>query len=698
MRTATTLLVASLLVLSAAVGPAGALAAPTGDAPAADGGSATVAAGATAQATNNTTVTILSYNDVQTAAAQNGTFPRMATLVDERRAAHDNPTFVFGAGDEVSPHSLSPLTQWRTPVDALNEIRPDAEAIGNHDLDFGFEAVGNVSAASEFPWLLANVVDSETGETVPGTEPYTVVERDGVRVGVVGLVDEKVKSKTAVDFAEQGYELRNYSEVGSEYATQLRDEENVDVVVALGHFGVPVAKDFANSTDAVDVVLVGDDEQYYPPQETDGVVISEAEARANYVGELNLTVSGGEVADWDGRLVSTENSTKDANVSEVIETARGEQLSTVAGQSGVELDARFSSNYHDETNLGNLVGDAFLAKSGADVAITNAGGIRSDGLYGPGNITAGDVYNVLPFNNHMVTVELTGGELEQLLASQVVTLESETGQQYDAESQLQVGGVTYEWYTHNGTDDHIRDVYVGGEPVDPDATYEVTVNSYMAGWDGSVLTNATVVDEDYTLYGTALFDYIESQGTVAPEGEDRIRRVDSEVDAGTVELDGEGDVSVSFEKPTAGNETTVDAGSFYALNATNERVNAADATVEDGTVTVTFADSELRTLAADGSDVEVYGHYSVDGRERPYFDSSVVNADVTAEDVQETGTATTTAAPSTTTEPAASTTTADAATTTGSDGGDGSGGSAPGFGVGAAAVAVLGAALLALRE
>jgi 5'-nucleotidase/UDP-sugar diphosphatase len=689
MRTATTVLVASLLVLSAAVGPAGALAAPTTDAPAADTGS-TVAADTTVQA-NNTTVTILSYNDVQTAAAENGTFPRMATLVDERRAAHDNPTFVFGAGDEVSPHSLSPLTQWRTPVDVLNEIQPDAEGIGNHDLDFGFDAVENFSEASEFPWLMSNIVDSETGDPIPGTEPYTVVEKQGVKVGVIGLADQKIKGKTAVDFAEQGYELQDYSEVGSEYATQLKDEENVDVVVALGHFGVPVAKDFANSTENVDVVLVGDDEQYYPPEETDGVVISEAEARANYVGELNLTVSDGEVADWDGRLISTENSTKDENVSAIIETARGEQLSRVAGQSEVELDARFASNYHDETNLGNLVTDAFLAETGADVAITNAGGIRSNGQYGPGNITAGDVYNMLPFNNHLVTVELTGSELESLLASQVVTLESETGQQYDAESQLQVGGVTYEWYTHNDTDDPIRSMYVDGEPVDPDATYEVTVNSYMAGWDGSVLTNATVVNRDYTLYGTALYDYIESQGTVAPEGEDRIRRVDTEVDAGTVELDGEGDVAVSFEKPTAENETTVAAESFYALNGANERVNASDAAVEDGTVTVSFADSELSTLAESG-DVEVYGHYSVDGRERPYFEYSVVNADVTAE-VLET-TTTTTAAPTTTTESAE--TTAAPETTTSED--DESGSSAPGFGVGAAAIAVLGAALLALRE
>ncbi|WP_058983643.1 MULTISPECIES: bifunctional UDP-sugar hydrolase/5'-nucleotidase [Halobacterium] len=686
MRSVHSALVVCVLLVAAAAAPAAAAPAdassPAVDAPAVG----SVDAEANATQDNGTTVTILSYNDIQTAIAQNGTVPQLATLVEQRRAAHDNPTVLLGAGDQVSPNSLSPISKWRTPVDVLNELDPAAEVIGNHDLDYGFEAVGNFSDASEFPWLLANVVDAETGEPVPGTEPYTVVEKNGVRVGVVGLVDQKIKSKTAVDFAKQGYELQDYAEVGSEHATELKQEENADVVVALGHFGVPVAEEFANSTDNVDVVLVGDDEIKYPPQETDGVVISEAAGRAAYLGELNLTVQDGEVTDWNGRLIpTTENVTHDENVSQIIEEARGEQLSRVAGETEVQLDARFSSNYHDETNFGNLITDAFRWKSGADVAITNAGGIRSNGQYGPGNLTAGDVFSVLPFNNHLVTMELTGAQLEQVLQSQVVTAESETGQQYDAEAQLQVSGVTYEWLGHERTDDQIRSAYVNGEPLEQDETYTVTVNSYMAGWDGSPLANATRTNVDYTMYGEVVYNYVDEQGTVSPDGENRIRRIDYETDAGSVELDGEGDASVSFEKPTAENATSVDSESFYALNAANERVNASGASVADGTVTVTFADSDLQSLAASG-DVEVYGQYSVDGTDRPYFESSVVNAEVDANVIQQT-TAATTTAPATT---AAETT----AATTGGE----SGGTSPGFGLGAAVVAALGAALLARRE
>jgi PGF-CTERM protein len=684
MRTATTLLVVCALVLSAAA-PAAAI---TDDAPAAatSGDAADVHADDTnSTQTAGTTVTILSYNDVQTAMAQNGTMPRLATLVEERRATHDNPTFLFGAGDEVSPHSMSPLTQWRTPVDVLNELDPDAEVVGNHDLDYGFDAVANYSAASEFPWLLANVVNSESGETIEGTEPYEIVEKNGVKVGVVGLADEKIKSKTAVDFAEEGYELQDYQEVGSQYATMLKEEKNVDVVVTLGHFGVPVAKQFAKNTENVDAILVGDDEIKYPPQETDGVVISEGAGRAAFLGELNLTVDNGEVTEWNGRLIeTTENVTKDEEVSQIITQARGEQLSQVAGQTEVTLDARFSSNYHDETALGNLITDAFRWKSGADVAITNAGGIRSNGQYGPGNVTAGDVYNMLPFNNHLVTMELTGAELESVLQSQIVELESGEGQQYGAEPKLQVSGVTYEWVGHEGVDDQIRSIYVNGEELDPEATYTVTVNSYMAGWDGSPLANATRTNVDYTMYGEVVYNYIEAKGTVAPTDADRIRRVDFETDAGNVELDGEGSVTVTFEEPTAENRTVVNTQNIYALNAANERVNATSADVDDGTVTVTFEDSALRSLTA-GGDVELYGTYLIDQSPRPYFDNNVLNAELTTALVEPTTTetSTTTDSPDSPDDP---TTTDESSSTT------------PGFGVGVALVAVLGAALVALRE
>jgi 2',3'-cyclic-nucleotide 2'-phosphodiesterase (5'-nucleotidase family) len=211
--------------------------------------------------------------------------------------------------------------------------------------------VENFSDASEYPWLMANIVDEETGEPIPGTEPYTVVERDGVKVGIVGVADEKIESKTAVDFDEEGYGLTDYSEAASEYATKLKEEKNVDAVV------------------------VGDDEIEYPLKGTGGAVIMEAEARAEHVAELNLTVEDGEVTKWNCRLLdATENVSKNEMVATIVTEPREDELAEVAGGIGAELDSKFASNYHDETALGNIIGDSFRAQSGAEVALTNAGG------------------------------------------------------------------------------------------------------------------------------------------------------------------------------------------------------------------------------------------------------------------------------------------------------------------------------------
>ncbi|NHN60352.1 MULTISPECIES: bifunctional UDP-sugar hydrolase/5'-nucleotidase [Halorussus] len=700
MRRHTSLLLVLCLVVAGAVPPAAAQATSPSDAETTARDAATSAPGLAPTAAetpqnNSTTLTILSYNDVQTAAAENGTLPRLVTLIGQRRAAHDNPTVVVGGGDQVSPHSLSPLSQWRVPVKALNVVDPAAEVVGNHDLDYGFGAVANYSNASDFPWLMANIVDESTGEPIPGAEPYTVVERQGVKVGIVGVADEKIKSKTAVDFDEAGYELQNYSEVAGEYATMLKQERNVDVVVVSAHLGVPVAKELANETEHVDAIVVGDDEVEYPPAETGGAVIVEAEARAEHLAELNLTVENGEVTAWNGRLLDvTENVTKNETVANAITEARSAELSKVAGRTDVELDARFSPNYHDETALGNLIGDSFLAQTGADVAITNAGGIRSNSVYGPGNLSVGDVYNVLPFQNTLVTVELTGTQIERLLASQVVTLESETGQQYGAEAQLQVGGISYEWVGHNDTDEQIRDAWVGGEPLREDETYEVTVNSYMAGWDDSVLENATVVSESHTLYGTALLNYVRENSPVSPTDANRIRRVDAEVATESVEVS-EGTVAVSLAAPNG--TQNVSDGFYAATGNASQRLAAESTTLDADTVTVAFDLADLRAMA-DGDAVQIYGGYNTSAYQRVYFENSVLNAELSADEFAAETTAATTSKPATTVDTTTVTTqeapVEDATETTTVDGES----DIPGFTPVIAVVALLAAALVAMRR
>ncbi|MFC4358144.1 5'-nucleotidase C-terminal domain-containing protein [Halobium salinum] len=601
-------------------------------------------------ASGPTTVTLLTYNDVQTAAAEDGNFSRLVTLIEERRQAHENPTVVAGAGDQIGPHALSPVSQWRAPVAVLNEVDPDADVVGNHEFDYGYDEIDNVTEASEFPWLATNVVNNSTGETFDGTENFTIVERDGVRVGFIGLVDRGATyGKTNIDFAAKGVTVRNVSEAGPEAASYLKNQKNVDVVVALAHTGVPDAKEVARADDGdIDVIAVGDDEVYYPPNETSGTVITEGVARAQYLGELNLTVEDGEVTAWNGRLVEVTNETpKNETASRIINEYRAEaNLDTVVAETETPLNATFAANYHRETNYGNLVTDAMRAEADADVAITNAGGIRSDSVYGPGNITGGDVFNTLPFSNTLVTVELTGAELEETLESQVITLDSDTGQEFGAEISQQTSGVRFEWNESSG---EVTDVSVNRagptedpawEPLDANETYAVAVNNYMAdGGSGYPLENATRLNETDQLLATTVIDYLQTQGTVSPEVEGRMLRVSAAAPAEdpSVDLDGEGTVVLRMDAPA--DLDSVREGSVYAVPQSPDAepvfADGVSYDAETGELVVRFDDAALTGLTdgADGSvtELDVFGAYeTADSADRPYWKYSTFTADLTA--------------------------------------------------------------------
>lgn len=592
--------------------------------------SGTVAAGGSPVAEVNdsvgpddgTNLTIIQYNDIQTAMADNETMARLVGAINDRKAALDNPTLVVGGGDEVSPSSLSAVSEWRVPIDALNVLNPAAEVLGNHDLDYGFDPVANFSAASEFPWLVANI-QAEDGGNVPGTQNYTTVERGGVTIGILGLVDDAIDPKTAVDFEEEGYQVTDWSAAGRQVATTLKEEENADVVVALTHTGVPESKEIANNTENIDAIVTGDDEVLYEPQVTSGTVIVEAGGEATHLGEVNLSVDDGAVGFNDGRLydLGAGDWSMNETADEVVQAGRTEDLAQVAGEATEPLDSTFG-NYADDTGWGRVIGDAFLAQTGADVAMTNAGGIRGNFIIESGELTYDDIYTSLPFGNTLVTKAMTGQQIVDYLSRTAAPFDNDFGVQ----PELQVGGLTYEVVDRPDPEQKVKDVHIQGEPIDLRETYEVAVNSYMAG--GPMLSEMETVDEDLTLYGTAVVNYVEAQGTITPPEEDRIRRTTRTLGEPDISLDGEM-ATLEYEVPDA--VASIEESSFTLLNKTTGQL-AVDAVELDGDTLRLSADQEELVALSENSDtVELYGTYndSVIDDQRNGFDTSRLNGDAT---------------------------------------------------------------------
>ncbi len=233
------------------------------------------------------------------------------------------------------------------------------------------------------------------------------------------------------------------------------------------------------------------------------------------------------------------------------------------------------------------------------------------------------VHTSLPFGNTLVTKEMTGTELRQLLESQVTDLTA----QFGAQAQLQVSGVTYEFVDDPTAEAPIRELYVDGEPLDPDATYDVTVNSYMAGWTfedryGWNMADLPTVEVDQTLYGEAVAEYVEQYSPIEATEEDRIRRVTAAA-PGTV-ASGEETVTLEYDLPETADAVEADSAVIKDTNTGTLAPTDASLGESEGTLTVTVDADELTEMATASDELELYVAYNdteLDGQRASYEDS-----------------------------------------------------------------------------
>jgi 2',3'-cyclic-nucleotide 2'-phosphodiesterase (5'-nucleotidase family) len=661
MRRLITLAVALCLVTA---GAAPALAAPTAGAAAGDAAAvSTGAAGTTVAQTGGntsttTTVTVLSYNDIGSSIANppaDDRLGRLITLINERKAAADGPVVVAGGGDHVSPNAFRGANYseiqglssgWDAPVRALNIIGPDAESVQNHEFDYdedegvtNFSNFETISAASDFPWLMANVVRNGTTQGVPGTQNYTVVEKQTasgtVRVGFFGVIDEGIDAKVGNVIERNGYVIQDEQAAAQRLTDQLENQEDVDVVVALAPIGSNDATDLANATSGVDVVITGDDEAKFVTQ-TGGAIVTEAGGNAEAISEVNVTVENGDVTALEGRTIDvSSNRSRNTTWANYIDPIRESYLNVSFGATELAIDSRFGSNYHVETTAGNLITNSLRYYTGADVAVQNAGGIRSGTVYPAGELTRGDVNSILSFGNTITVVRVTGAELKTVLESQVVTLESGAGQQFGAEPSQQVSGVSYEYVAHESVppEERVRDVKVNGEPIDESETYTLAANSYIAGGgSGYPLPDTPRVATYETTQAEAVAAYLQAKGTVtrediSPVYNGRIRRVDTTAPAQSVTASGS-TVTVTLDAPE--NLTEVQADAWVRSDVPGSRVNATGIASYGGndTIVLTFPRDEFYATTGGPSDDDVYVAYNDSNYDRIYFDSSIANAEL----------------------------------------------------------------------
>ena len=527
-------------------------------------------------------------------------------LIQELQAEHENSLFV-GAGDEFSPSLAGSWFEGENMVEALNEMEPDGIAVGNHENDFGDDRMKELFADSEFPWLATNLAAEDGESPYPETEQWVTTDVGGISVGLLGFVPRGWSPDDGVNL-----DLAESTQAAIDH---LREEEGVDLVVAGSHLGGESPKrTLARDVDGLDAI-VGDhyatiDEEL---QEIEGTAISLAGDEYDHLATLTLD-SDGDVTDrilYSLAEMELEEDEAMAEIRDEYNEILDEELSEEIAYAGQDLDARFDSNYNLENEFGNLVTEAMAERTDADIAIQNGGGIRSNRIYERGPIEAGDVYEILPFPDPAVKLEITGAELKATLEEAVAVL---PGANFGAQPQIQVHNIQYDWY---GLEESVvENVHVDGEPVDDDDTFTATLSGpnfgrWQSATDNEDLAPAEAGEETDTI-GNLVYDHMSELGYLQPKLHNRIHRFDEDAGEPTAVREEGRHVVLAYPEPE--HALDVHEQTFYAVSRHGNRIEAAGVEVADDEVHVAFDAGQIETLATGPADptLRVFGGFDPD--------------------------------------------------------------------------------------
>ena len=472
-------------------------------------------------------ITLLQVNDVYTLEpvddGRRGGFARLATLV--KRIRRENPATVLAlAGDVISPSVASTLLQGEQMIAGLNALGLDLATFGNHEFDFGPSVLIQRMRESAFTWISANVLDRRSGQPFGGARPDVFLTLAGVRVGVVGLTTPET-AKTS----SPGPDVEFREAIGVARAmTGALKARGAQLLVAVTHQELDEDRALAAAPGVeLDVILGGHEHEPLIAEEG-RTLITKAGADARYLVQVDLWVgSDGRVRErsWTFHEVSARIP-PDPRMEAVVRAygeRLGRELAVVVATTAVPLEGRRGPLRSQETNLGDFVADVMRAHARTDVALINGGGIRSDRVIPPGPLTRGDLAAMSPFGNVVVTLELTGHVLREVLEQALPQRERQAG------GFLQVSGLRLTFDPARPAGARIVSLEVGGAPLDPERRYTAAVVDYIAaGKDGlTALTRGRVLVD--TTSGPLLADIlvraVTSQGSIAPQLDGRIRVV-----------------------------------------------------------------------------------------------------------------------------------------------------------------------------
>ncbi len=475
-------------------------------------------------------VTILHVNDTyQFTPVEGGKLGGLARVLTIRKEAlQENPNTLFTLGGDT----LSPSVETRTyrgaqMIDAWNAVGLDLAVFGNHEFDLKSAELLQRMKESKFTWLGANVVDTKTGKLFADTPPFIIREIGGVKIGFIGLLLPETKETSSM---EAHLKVTDYCAVAQDLIPKMR-AAGANTVIGLTHLFMSQDKRLAACAD-FDLIL-GGHEHTLLQSSANGTPIFKMTADAREVGKFDLYIDKktGRLASMDWKIIPVNDTIPDAPEFAPVVAKYSDllkQLAVPVGSTSVTLDALSYSSRTKETNVGNFVADAYRKVTNADIGLVNGGSIRADLVYNPGVLTKRDVLSILPFNNPIVKVEITGKTLMEILEHGVARSREDN----EPGRFPQVSGLKFTFDASKLPGQRVTEATVGGKPVKDDAKYTLATSDFLVsrGGDGytmfkdaKILIPAEQAQKDSGVFEQAI--KASPNATISPKVEGRIARI-----------------------------------------------------------------------------------------------------------------------------------------------------------------------------
>lgn len=458
---------------------------------------------------------------------------RAGYLYDKMKEINPN-TLILDGGDSPYNTDIVDHSKGKASVDLMNAQGYDATVLGNHDFDYGFDNLLSLAKRADYAMLSANTFWKD-GRYPDEFKPYIIKELGGLKVGIVGLTDDLSKLMTHYKNTKE-IEFRDQWEVGNKTIKKL--EKKVDVIILLAHMHSHNNK-IPEKIKNIDLTVGGGNHIFGRPILKNNSIIMNPGGLGIVVNQMNLNLIDKEMIGYTFNQIYLSPSVPEKReVRDIVNKYKAEldaSMSNVIGKCTVDIAWSSPLVRTQEHQLGNFISDALREFADADIGIMNGGGIR--GGLTTGDITVGDVLKILPFDNKVTVLNVTGQTLWDALENGVSGY-PETHGRFP-----QVSGIRYTFDASKPIGERIVSITKSdGSPIKMDAWYKLACNDFMAGGgdgysmfnvlnpDGGMGSDADAQDPEGckleyttdTYHRNLLMDYIKKKGEIAPEIKGRI--------------------------------------------------------------------------------------------------------------------------------------------------------------------------------